>query len=419
MVLKRKIVLLNAAFLLGATGLLDTPSAHASLKKDLRSIQEERTDVQKDIDKAAAEINRLQAEQKKQIERIAQLNLAIQDNTKKIEETKIQISQTDAEILKLQEEIAHLTDRIGKQTEILRERAKSYQEYGGNVSYLDVLLGSSSFADLVDRVLAVKTIMEADKEVIGQFESDKKAVEEKKTAVEAKMAELKAIKTELDGMVAQLAEQEEQQKQLVEKLKADEQKNAQVKSALQVKDSELAKQAGRIEQQIKEEEERARRAAERAKREAERAKRESREKEVVYPATPAGESVDVVTIGNRWIGNSVYVFGGGRNQYDIEHGRFDCSSFVHWAFAQTGIKLGPLGSVSTETLKHEGRAVSVSEMKPGDLVFFDTYKKDGHVGIYVGNGKFIGSQSSTGVAIADMNSRYYKERFNGRVRRIL
>jgi peptidoglycan DL-endopeptidase CwlO len=38
--------------------------------------------------------------------------------------------------------------------------------------------------------------------------------------------------------------------------------------------------------------------------------------------------VAVVDIGNKWIGNSVYVFGGGRNQSDIARGRFDCSSFT-------------------------------------------------------------------------------------------
>ncbi len=57
-------------------------------------------------------------------------------------------------------------------------------------------------------------------------------------------------------------------------------------------------------------------------------------------------------------------------------------------------------------------------MKPGDVVFFDTYKTDGHVGIYIGDGKFIGAQSSTGVAIADMSKGYWKEKFNGRVKRI-
>jgi peptidoglycan DL-endopeptidase CwlO len=128
--------------------------------------------------------------------------------------------------------------------------------------------------------------------------------------------------------------------------------------------------------------------------------------------------VKVVDVGNVWIGNSVYVFGGGRNQSDIARGRFDCSSFVHWAFQQAGVELGPLSSVSTETLKHLGQPVSPSQMKPGDLVFFDTYKTDGHVAIYVGNGKFIGAQSRTGVAIADMSKGYWKEKFNGRVKRI-
>ncbi len=68
--------------------------------------------------------------------------------------------------------------------------------------------------------------------------------------------------------------------------------------------------------------------------------------------------------------------------------------------------------------KSAGRQVSASEMQPGDLVFFDTYKNDGHVGIYIGGGQFIGSQSSTGVAIANMSSGYWKDVFNGRVVRV-
>ena len=78
-----------------------------------------------------------------------------------------------------------------------------------------------------------------------------------------------------------------------------------------------------------------------------------------------------------------------------------------------------MNSTSTETLKHLGETVFPSEMQPGDLVFFDTYKTDGHVGIYIGNGKFIGAQTSTRVAIADMTpGSYWAEVFNGRVKRI-
>ena len=123
----------------------------------------------------------------------------------------------------------------------------------------------------------------------------------------------------------------------------------------------------------------------------------------------------VTTVGNRYIGNSVYVYAGGRSAYDIANGRFDCSGFVSWAFRQIGMNL----PTSTSGLSSVGQKISLSQAKPGDLVFFNTYKTNGHVGIYLGNNKFIGSQNSTGVAIADMNSRYWSNAFSGHVRRVL
>jgi cell wall-associated NlpC family hydrolase len=122
-----------------------------------------------------------------------------------------------------------------------------------------------------------------------------------------------------------------------------------------------------------------------------------------------------MTAGFKYIGHSVYVFGGGRSAYDIANGRFDCSGFVHWAFSQAGVNIG----TSTESLKNQGTRVSYSDIRPGDLVFFNTYKQDGHVGIYLGNGQFIGSQSSTGVAVANMSSGYWRDHFSGHVQRIM
>lgn len=145
------------------------------------------------------------------------------------------------------------------------------------------------------------------------------------------------------------------------------------------------------------------------------------EQESALPDTDATPAIaqeyieSVISAGYKYIGNSVYVFGAGRSKEDIANGKFDCSAFVHWAFKQIGIDVG----LSTDYIKNAGRQVSEKELQPGDLVFFDTYKKDGHVGIYIGNGQFIGSQSSTGVAIANMTSGYWKKRFNGRVVRIV
>ncbi|PFI59455.1 hypothetical protein COI68_27110 [Priestia megaterium] len=128
--------------------------------------------------------------------------------------------------------------------------------------------------------------------------------------------------------------------------------------------------------------------------------------------------VKVIDAGKTLIGKTRYVFGGGRSQSDINAGRFDCSSFVRWAFEQVGVNVGPMSGVTTDTLKTQGQAINPKDMKPGDVVFFDTYKIDGHVGIYVGNNQFLGCQGKTGVAIASMaKGTYFGEKFNGRVKR--
>lgn len=129
----------------------------------------------------------------------------------------------------------------------------------------------------------------------------------------------------------------------------------------------------------------------------------------------------IATIGTKWVKHSKYVYGGGRTQSDIDRGRFDCSSFVHWAYAQAKIDLGPLTGTSTQTLNKMGKQISLFEARPGDLIFFNTVsrKTDSHVVIYMGNGNFIGAQSSTGIGIVSLSNSYWKSHFAGHVRRIL
>ena len=130
------------------------------------------------------------------------------------------------------------------------------------------------------------------------------------------------------------------------------------------------------------------------------------------PSVNGSNAISTVTsAGYRYIGNSVYGFG----------------SAIQLTVCLIALDLliGHLNKLelsigrSTSVLSGQGTKVSTSDMRVGDLVFFDTYKKNGHVGIYLGGGKFIGSQSSTGVAIADMTSGYWKNHFKGHVRRII
>ena len=70
-----------------------------------------------------------------------------------------------------------------------------------------------------------------------------------------------------------------------------------------------------------------------------------------------------ITAGYKYIGNSTYVFGGGRTESDIANGRFDCSAFVAWAYGQAGVSL----PASTDGLKYAGTQIPTSQMQPGDL----------------------------------------------------
>ncbi|MEC2057779.1 C40 family peptidase [Peribacillus psychrosaccharolyticus] len=471
--MKKKLIVLNTTILLGLGTFVSIPSVNAEsindLEKQQHTIQGERTGIQSEIDTAVAKISKLQDEQVQLTAQIKRIDQAIKDNQAKITETKSDIEETNQEITQLDKDIAELKERIQKRNEILKERAIAFQKSGGDVNYLEVLLGSSNFGDLLSRVGAVATMVDADRTILEEHEADKKELEEKQAAVEKKLADLTNMKTELEGMLAQINDQKDQSIELSKNLAAKETAAAAIISDLKEKDADLAAQVTSIQQDMVKEKVRIAEAEAAKQRAAEKAeakhiaaqeqkqtaastkttvsvktekaeptnksssptekavskKSSTTEKTEAPSAAPAPAPVApvrnlsaAVTAGNKYIGNSVYVFGGGRTQSDINNGRFDCSAFVRWAYSQAGINVGSMGAISTDTLKGYGTKISASQMQPGDMVFFNTYKTDGHVGIYVGGGKFIGSQSSTGVAIASMTSGYWKGVFTGHVRRL-
>jgi N-acetylmuramoyl-L-alanine amidase len=91
---------------------------------------------------------------------------------------------------------------------------------------------------------------------------------------------------------------------------------------------------------------------------------------------------------------------------------FDCSGFTSYVFCAFGIKLE---RVSTDQAK-QGTEISRENLKPGDLVFFDTTGGHGvinHTGIFIGDGKFIHASSGTSycVIISDLTTGYYTGNF--------
>jgi len=90
----------------------------------------------------------------------------------------------------------------------------------------------------------------------------------------------------------------------------------------------------------------------------------------------------------------------------------DCSGLVRHVFKQAW---GTALPRTAEEISRVGEKIDRQELRPGDLVFFNTLRRTfSHVGIYMGNNKFIHSPSAGGqVRIEDMDMAYWKARFNG------
>ncbi|SDM39703.1 C40 family peptidase [Bacillus sp. OK048] len=87
---------------------------------------------------------------------------------------------------------------------------------------------------------------------------------------------------------------------------------------------------------------------------------------------------------------------------------FDCSGFSKYVFEKAGISIPRTAATQWSGLK------AVGSPSPGDLVFFETYAPGPtHLGIYMGDNKFIHAGTSTGVTITDMNNPYWEPRYLG------
>ena len=91
---------------------------------------------------------------------------------------------------------------------------------------------------------------------------------------------------------------------------------------------------------------------------------------------------------------------------------FDCSGFVTHVFREG---LGLILPRSSKEMSKSGEGVDRDELKPGDLVFFNTMRSAfSHVGIYLGDNQFVHAPRAGGrVRIEDLRESYWFKRFNG------
>lgn len=90
---------------------------------------------------------------------------------------------------------------------------------------------------------------------------------------------------------------------------------------------------------------------------------------------------------------------------------FDCSGLVQYSYARAGARVPR----TTRGLWRASRAVPLARIRPGDLLFFNPEgKRFSHVGLYLGDGRFVHAPSSgRTVSVANLQQPYWRHHFAG------
>ncbi|WP_445478655.1 C40 family peptidase [Lysinibacillus irui] len=323
---------------------------------------EKKAEIDKQVKKLEQELTKLQQE--------------IDAKVKVFKQVQAEIKEVDASIVETQK-------RIEQRSKILSERMAAYQAQDNTVGvYLNVVLEAKSFADLMDRVVAVKTLMDADQELVDQQEADKASLVQQKATLDEKQKELQK----------QFQELQQKESEMEVKKAENEAKSLALKAQIATKQEEERLEAERKAA----EEEAARLRALQAATPVVQATQNNGggqpQKIIVGSGAGTASSGDAISTAKQFLGRP-YVWGGSNPSTG-----FDCSGLVQWSYKQAGVSLPRTASQQYLATQR----ISASEARVGDLVFFSYGSGVAHVGIYLGNNTMIDAQNN-GVVIESLD----------------
>ncbi len=329
-------------------------------------------EIQARLDEAKAELDDLYARAEEAAEELNHTQVLLDETNSQIEQTQADIEQSQAELAQAR---AVLSERM----------AANYK--AGQVSFLSIILESSSFDELVSNIYYADKIARADADAIETVKALKAQLQDQEAQLEASRHDQEEL----------LSQQKEQKEELEQRAAEAETYVANLDQELQDKLEEeriAAEEAARKAA----EEEAARLAAEQAAREeAERAAREAQQQAEPTVDPETGEAVEeggdsgsesggeqsysdpnadwrsvVVSAAYSRVGCSYVYAAGGPNS-------FDCSGLTSWCYAQAGIGIGH-SSASQVSFCNKPASQAIA----GDVVW-----RPGHVGICIGGGQTI------------------------------
>ena len=318
-----------------------------------------------------------------------------------IREQETKIADKEAEIAVAEEEYKAAEAEERRQYEAMKERIRFTYEQGES-SYMELLLSSGSFSELLNRAEFIEEVSAYDDRMLEEYQKIKQLVADMKAKLEADRAQLVEEKEALEADKAVLAKQQSYLNGILAQKKAVsanyDAEIAEAKNRAAQYKQQIAADTKKIEQ-LKEEERR--RLA------AQNAQNGAGSKNVTSNPNAANTIAAAQAIGAQSGGSSAgksianyacqcignpYVSGG----TSLTNGA-DCSGFIFRLYADYGYRVPRTSS----QLRSVGTGVSYAEAQPGDIICYE-----GHVGMYIGGGMIVhASTQRTGIKVSNAQYR--------------
>ena len=223
--MKKKILITLLSAVIGFSVLTPSISVFADkisdLQKQRQKIANDKNAIDKQLKNTKEKIKAIENEKSTIDKQIEALDDSILDTTNRIADLNAKISGMDAHLVEVEGHIAVLQEKINKRNELIRERAVSFQETGGSLSFLELIFGAQTFSQFVERVSSVSTIVKADSEILENQVSDQNDFIRICNELKATKTELETMKTKFEEYKKKLATQKSQKDAIVQKLETE------------------------------------------------------------------------------------------------------------------------------------------------------------------------------------------------------
>lgn len=372
--MKKKVVKITSVGIAFIMMFLLSGSVYASSVADIKRQQEE---DQKKLQNVQGQISGLQGQMNEVGGEIDELDSSLVEIIASVDIIKEEIVDKEEQIKVTEAEYEEAKEQEEEQYAAMKIRIK-YMYEQGDISYVQLLMTSSSFGDMVNKADYIEQLYEYDRKKLEEYQAAREYVQEVWNRLEDEKAELEASRHELEEEQAYMEELLEEKKQQYENY------NVQIAKAKQ----EAAAYKTKIKQQtaqIKKLEEEARKKAQEEERKRNGGGSSSGGTSVSIPSGGSSSGQAIASYACQFIGNP-YVAGG----TSLTNGA-DCSGFVWRVFKDKGYSVPR----TSWELRNAGSGVEYSQAQPGDIICYA-----GHVGIYIGNGNIVhASTERTGIKI--------------------